>query len=301
MQAQRGTVIRFASVLVMLAVGLFGCNGATPSGLNAQGAGGSSGGSTGGGSKGGGQVRIVAWKLDDVLPIQQSVVWMFLADPGNLDLNTLDVQVAGQSVSQGGNYQVNGMQLNKGLMLQIDPAPPAGETIEVSVDDTSGNKLRSNVITVQAGPFAGANLPPSASPNGTFQISDPKYGDTGTGAATFISFQHANPVASYQVVVMQIDPNQGSIQDIPVAVEMPAPGALTCGTTPSGGIEMANTQLPVPGDFIVHVVALDASGWGIGTSVDVAGYNNLPPGLNSSNITQQQLQVINTWPYFTSN
>jgi hypothetical protein len=276
-----------------------GCDGGSPSGLGS-----GAGGSTGGGGSGSGGsssgVRIVAWKFDEVLPIQGTSAWMFMNDTGNLDLNTLDVLIAGQSVAQSSTFQVGGMQLNKGLMLEVDPSPSPGETIQVTVDDTSGNTLQSNTITVQAGPFAQTNLPPTA--GGGFQVTAPQYGDSGQGPNADIVFDHSGGSApSYQVIVIQLDPNQGTITDIPVAAEIPAgTWIFTCGQN-NGGTEMANAALANPGDFLVHVVALDASGWGVGTTVDVAGYNSLPPNLSSSNITQQQLSILNTWPYFTSN
>ncbi|RME73726.1 MAG: hypothetical protein D6776_06505 [Planctomycetota bacterium] len=288
--------------VLALGVGLLGCNGATPSGLNAASGAATGGGGTGSGSGGasGSAVRIVAWKLDDVLPIQQDQVWLFMNDTGSLNLQTVDLLVSGQSVSQGGNYQVQGMQLSKGLLFTISPSPNPGDTLQITVDDNNGNTLQSNTITVQAGPFAQANLPTTA--GGGFNVTAPQYGASGVGSNADIVFDHAGGQApSYQVVVFQIDPNQGSISGIPVAAEVPSgTWVFTCGQS-NGGTEFANDPLPNPGDFITHVVALDASGWGIGTTVDVQGYNSLPPGLNSSNITQQQLAILNTWPYFTSN
>ncbi|GIW71742.1 MAG: hypothetical protein KatS3mg102_1284 [Planctomycetota bacterium] len=286
-----GSVLALAAVL---ALGLAGCGGAKqPSGTGVSGA--SAGAGAGGGSGGGNALRAVAWKLADVLPGNTDAVFLFFNDDGNLNLQTLDLLVNGQSVGQGGQFQVGGMQLSKGVLLQIQPSPPAGATIEVTAQNNSGATLRSNTITVQAGPFAQGNTPA-----GGFRTLQPQYGATGQGTSPRLSFAHSSgQAASYQVVCFQIDPQQGAIQDIPVAVEVPAGTFSVIPGQGTPGIVFANDPLPLPGDFVWHAVVLDSSGWGVGTTIDVAGWNQLPPNL--PNPTQAQLQVINTWPYFTSN
>ena len=313
---QRHVSLNWAlATLACVAFVAAGCGGGAkvPSGTVVSGStspGASAGGGSAGGAVSASGLRIVAWDPAQALPIGTAgqSLWMFMNDTGNLDTQTLDILVNGQSVAQGAaTLNMQAMQLNKGFLFQLDPVPASGDTLQVTVNDTAGTAVLSNVMTVSPGAYAAGNTPVGTT--NQFAVLAPAYGDSAKGTTPTITFKVAAQATSYQVVILQVDPATGNLSDIPVAAEIASTAAVSgliqfvVGTAANGTnptIEAANGALANPGDFLVHVVALDATGWGVGTTADVDGYNALPNPLPNPP-TQGQIQVISSWPYFTSN
>ncbi len=288
-----------ATAMVAALLGAAGCDGGTPSGTKSTGCATSGGGSasrggsgSGGGTTGPGSIRIVAWNADDVLPTGGGAneVWLFVEDQGQLFGGTLNIEVNGQRLGAAAGQPIQ-LGSGTGLLFFLTPAPSAGATIQAVVVDQQGNVVNSsNTINVKAGPFAQGNTPA-----GGFKTVSPADGDTGVFTGPDLIFTAAAQAASYQAIVFELGLNQQNqvvITDLPVAVEVaPAGSQMTFTVTSSSALtEFANSALANQGAFVWHVVALDATGWGIGTTIDVAGFNasggSPPPAVSA------------TWPLF---
>jgi hypothetical protein len=87
----------------------------------------------------------------------------------------------------------------------------------------------------------------------------------------------------------------GQIDDFPVIVEL-AKSQLTYSLSASAQTTFANGGLPKKtngGAYVWNVVSLDSTGWGNGTTIDVAGFNQA-----ASTSTAPSKAVSDTWPEF---
>jgi len=238
----------------------------------------------------------IAWSRAQVMPGSYDTLWVFVTDNGNLNTTTMDVLVNGtaKGLPTSGPTPF-GIGQGTGQLLQVSPVPSAGSSVQVTVQDLQNNTVLSNTITVgAAGSFIAGNLPP------TFATVTPARGATAQGTNPDLVFAKATTATAYQVVVFQIGTNgQGNpvISDIPCAVVVTPSGSgnqtyqVGSGTPATS---FANLALPASGTFFWHAVALDGNGYGVGTTIDVAGFNAAGTGTPSQS-------VLATWPYFTSN
>lgn len=270
--------------------------------------GGASGGATGatsaGATSGGGSttapasVRMIAWSEDEVLPGNSQDAWIFFTDPG-LDPASIDLLVNGKGIGNAAFQALSpsaiGAGQGTGQWVILTPMPSPGATLQLTGNDANGNPVQSNIVIVNLTPFIAQNGPPF------FVTADPVDGATATGITPMLNFNPGQTVTTYNVVVLELtlDPATQTYvtTDAPVCVELApngnGPQMWTVGQP--AVVAYSNVALKNPGHYSWQVVALDANGWGSGTSVDVAGFN----AVGASN--QPTKQVADTWPEFDTN
>lgn len=214
------------------------------------------------------------------MPGQGTGVWLF-ADLTGANTQTLDILVNGQSVASTAQATQVGQA---GLLALIDPAPAAGSTIQVQAQDQQGNQIPFNAITVGSGPYSSANIPPS------FVANSPPDGATGVGTSPTFDYSAAGSASGgYNIICFELAQTSSGgvgIADIPVAVVV-SPGTTSFTVGSAATAVFNNSSLNPQGQaFAWHVVALDSTGWGIGTTIDVAGFN------------AQNQAAYASWPWF---
>jgi hypothetical protein len=181
-----------------------------------------------------------------------------------------------------------------GIYLEFSPAATiTGTTVQMQAHTTSGQPINSQTMTVtNIFYWPQGTVPPA------FQTVTPLDGWIAPQTPTF-TFSNAAPASSFQLVCFHlITTSTGQVQakDAPVCVELSigAGGQTSFADGTHVGVltEIANDPLPPLSSFVTnehyawHVVAVDPSGWGIGTTVDVPGYNT---GTSSGHAS---------WPWF---
>jgi hypothetical protein len=303
-------ILRLAGLAAAAALAASGCGKGTsqPSGFtspaaNFNGAATTGGATTGGTTTGGtttggtttggstGSFRAIAWDGSQILPGNSPGFWIFF-ETGSLNVNTLDLVVNGTAMGTGPvSKLVSPIANGTGSVIILAPPPAPGATIQVKANNSQGSPQLSNTIISKTTPIPSGNTP-----TGGFQAQSPAAGATAVGTGPSFTFTAAAQASSYNLVCFEIgpsptNPQQSVITDIPVSVEVAAPGSFTVGNPPAHSY--ANVFLNQPGVFVWHVVALDQDGWGVGTTIDVPGFNaagqNAPPA-----------PVAATWPDFQS-
>jgi hypothetical protein len=269
-----------------------GAGGASSSGQTPSGGGATSGA----GGAGAPAIRLVGWTEADVMPGGGQDMWLFFTDNG-LDPNSIDLLVNGNGMGNTAFQNLGPSSIGNGTgqWVILSPMPPPNATLQITATDANGNAVSSNILATKTGPFAAQNVP------SFFVTTSPQDGATQTGTTPMLDWLAAQAVTTYNVVVLEltIDPTtqQEVISDAPVCVEV-APAGGGAQTFTVGGtavVTYSNTALANPGHYAWHVVALDQDGWGVGTTIDVAGFN----AVGASN--QPTKQVSDTWPEFDTN
>jgi hypothetical protein len=243
-------------------------------------------------------VRALAWNIDDVLPTgpgptPTNTCWLMFRDPGNTDLLTIKILV--------NNFPVPSPQAvprrigQSGVLVEFAPAPQAtGNTVQMTAQDNNGNPIQSQILTVTNSYYWPQGTVPPA-----FQTVTPPDGWIAPTTPSFV-FTTVAPAASYHVVCFHLVPTNGHVaaHEVPVSIEMTAAAGQQAtfvdGAPLGAGVvtEIANDPLPPLSSIITNehyawqAIALDPTGWGIGTTIDVPDYDN---GVSSA---------LPTWPWF---
>lgn len=302
-----------AAVLVAVALAGAGCKGnsSTPSGLQVGGTttGGSTtgGGTTGGGTTGGTPTfRAIAWEADRVLPGDAPTIgdpvpneaWIFCSAGGtDITINNVLVNGAPVTPTQQQRLRAGGPAGTGRAFFLAIPMPSNGQ--QITVDATvasSGAPLLSNPVTVvTGGAFSGTQAPQTF-----ISINPPQNANIqAVFAPVNFQWQQAGTAVTYHLNVMRLDSNNLTFS-FPFCLEVSAsggaPGQQQSFPQQTGGAitEFARQSLPTIPNFsfddryAINWIALDATGWGIGSTIDVPGYNSgTTPGFAS-------------WPWFNT-
>jgi len=248
-------------------------------------------------------IAIVAWSAQDVLPefvrftTAPEEVWIFM-NPGTLTLTSTSVLVNGNFMPIV-NIPLVQRQSPRLFVVGFNSPPQAGTTFEVIGTDAAGNTHHSNTVIARASPFLVTNTPVAP---GTFAALKPAHTATELSPPTF-EFRHLAGAAAYNLVAIHSLHNGATfrLSDIPLSVVLRNPQVdphkFTAGQ--SGGVVTTFSNEPLPPlanpnqEFYVwHVVALDGTGWGIGTTVDTVTINQAVASGNATSTT------FASWPQF---
>jgi hypothetical protein len=265
-------------------------------------------GSSGGGATVGaaGPLRLVAWSTNATTPSdaligsQPDTTSLVLSDGGRIQPGTVDLLVNGQSAGvQSSAMPPWPIGRGAGWRIWLMQAPPAGSTLEVHAKDTQGNAIVSNTVVVQAGPLVAGAKPPSfvtiAPADGSMQpMGPPSVPFTWTPAAAAQSYLVVSdemiPVPAHPCVLCGRDGVDWLYVEVPAAPSPSYAPGQTAATVFGGGAPPG-----IPPVFQWQVIALDATGWGIGTTIDVDAF---AAALGQSPPAQPSSAAQATWPTF---
>jgi hypothetical protein len=232
--------------------------------------GGGGSGSTGGSTTGGPSqpfLRVTGWDAAKVLPIQtqpgQATTWFFV-ESGAFTVTNLEL------LENGAPVVAQAQQIGSAGHLFIVQTPAQGVNVTVR-GQASGVQITSNVCTVQTGAFAAGNTG-----GGGFMAFSPTMQSTAPQATPF-SWGTAGTVTTYLLCALMLDQSTGQV-GVALAVELPAgASSYTAGSGVSLTAKYVDGLLPpltspTTQTYAWHVVPLDATGWGVGTTVDIANY-----------------------------
>jgi hypothetical protein len=284
-------VIPVCAVALALVVAA-GCGGGTPSAATSRAAGsraiGVGGFGPGTSSSSGTGIRIVAFDANSALPPVPGAgieVWILGAAASGSPVTGAELKINGTAVAPSSvtisTTATGGLFAD---LANVNPLPQNGDSLEI---DVPGTTLTSNVVTVLTAAYPSGNTGATG-----FTATSPQ--DASLHPATYpdatpFQFTAAQTVASYCLFTLLVDSNAttGAIQllGLPIAVELPraAAGAnpgFTAGSATGVTNQFVNGVLPPvtagTQSYAWSVVALNANGWGVGTTVDFNSATSWP-------------------------
>ena len=265
-----------ASASAAVAVMLLACCPSGCSGSSRPAGGASATGAPGGGVGPGGvqSMRLVGFEVDRVFPATTGFTWLFVTSGGAVS-GTSQVFIDGAPIASSLFSQTLtiGAGAQSGVFFSI-VTPAIGSLIGVRALDALGSPIFSNALTVKGAPFPAANTPP------VFETLVPASGEVNVAdRPTFIWTQ---PEAATELLLCIAPPGAMSFTvspAIPLAVELTIQAQgnqefqATQTVAAGAGSVFSNEPLLPFAPYVWSVVAIDPDGWGVGTTIDVAGFS----------------------------